>query len=474
MSPHPTFPACHTTLARQIVMLPAVHAQQPPHLLQVSAAQKRLERLQLNSGLATSNDYMQSSRPSSASMTAGANRTGSLGQSFDRNGSVGSPGGLRSSIGGPLGTILADRGSIGSGRSTGAHQMPRHDHRGMQPQCTHVCVRQRPIACRWQAQCRSSQSNLLHTRADRLLCRQQACTSVHITRARLTKHHCANDLSSDRSPSPPLPPPESAGGASPMQRNTGSSGGAWSASEPSNLRSSSEARTMSSAAAAAAGVAQQHSPPITAFSDEHIRRSSSSSQGQAPQQHQAQALSHLRVQQLQQQGSGITVSRSGSEVEDMDADEVLPIDSGTPRSPIVPVMVDTSDMRRFLMAPGPREGPVQCYILRDKGSSRMYPRWGDLLLWRCCCKTAGRSCARAQLQDVPQLGGLACCSEVPLLWGMGIHGCGCRSLKRACQACTAVLSSHAQLPAACLLPYCVADAATDMHITAQLPPCSRR
>jgi hypothetical protein len=171
---------------------------------------------------------------------------------------------------------------------------------------------------------------------------------------------------------------------------------------------------MSSAAAAAAAVAQQHSSPITAFSDEHIRRSSSSSQGQAPQQHQAQAPAHLRVQQLQHQGSGITVSRSGSEVEDMDADEVLPIDCGTPRSPIAPVMVDTSDMRRFLMAPGPREGPVQCYILRDKGSSRMYPRWGPgLLLLQCCWTEAG-------------------------LRGRGAHVCSCPGMmKGPARLCTA-------------------------------------
>jgi hypothetical protein len=38
-----------------------------------------------------------------------------------------------------------------------------------------------------------------------------------------------------------------------------------------------------------------------------------------------------------------------------------------------PPVIDTSDLRVFLMQPGPRTGPVLCHIRRSKGSS-MYPK----------------------------------------------------------------------------------------------------
>lgn len=41
-----------------------------------------------------------------------------------------------------------------------------------------------------------------------------------------------------------------------------------------------------------------------------------------------------------------------------------------PQSP----SLDLSDIRSFLMQPGPRNGPVMCYIVRDKGSAKMYPK----------------------------------------------------------------------------------------------------
>lgn len=48
-----------------------------------------------------------------------------------------------------------------------------------------------------------------------------------------------------------------------------------------------------------------------------------------------------------------------------------------PRSPPpAPPQLDLSNLPSFLMQPGPREGmPVMCYIVRDKGSAKMYPRY---------------------------------------------------------------------------------------------------
>ena len=40
-----------------------------------------------------------------------------------------------------------------------------------------------------------------------------------------------------------------------------------------------------------------------------------------------------------------------------------------------PPVLDLSDLRSFLMAPGPKNGPVMCYIVRDKGGAKMYPRY---------------------------------------------------------------------------------------------------
>jgi len=49
-----------------------------------------------------------------------------------------------------------------------------------------------------------------------------------------------------------------------------------------------------------------------------------------------------------------------------------------PRAP-VPAPIDLSDIRAFLMQPGPRNGPIMCYIVRDKGSAKMYPKYNLFL-----------------------------------------------------------------------------------------------
>jgi hypothetical protein len=50
---------------------------------------------------------------------------------------------------------------------------------------------------------------------------------------------------------------------------------------------------------------------------------------------------------------------------------------GAPQHMPAPVQeLDLSDLRSFLMQPGPMNGPVMCYIVRDKGSAKMYPKVG--------------------------------------------------------------------------------------------------
>ncbi|KAG2439214.1 hypothetical protein HXX76_004576 [Chlamydomonas incerta] len=41
--------------------------------------------------------------------------------------------------------------------------------------------------------------------------------------------------------------------------------------------------------------------------------------------------------------------------------------------------LDLSDMPAFLQQPGPKSGPVQCVIVRDRGSAKMYPRYSLFL-----------------------------------------------------------------------------------------------
>ena len=41
--------------------------------------------------------------------------------------------------------------------------------------------------------------------------------------------------------------------------------------------------------------------------------------------------------------------------------------------------LDLSDINAFLRQPGPKSGPVLCYIVRDKGSAKMYPRYNLFL-----------------------------------------------------------------------------------------------
>lgn len=52
-----------------------------------------------------------------------------------------------------------------------------------------------------------------------------------------------------------------------------------------------------------------------------------------------------------------------------------------PPAPPLPVQpqLDLSDIGAFLKQPGPKVGPVQCYIVRDKGSAKMYPRYNLFL-----------------------------------------------------------------------------------------------
>jgi tubby-related protein 1 len=44
-----------------------------------------------------------------------------------------------------------------------------------------------------------------------------------------------------------------------------------------------------------------------------------------------------------------------------------------------PIRLDLTDLNTFLKQPGPKAGPVQCYIVRDKGSAKMYPKYNLFL-----------------------------------------------------------------------------------------------
>lgn len=40
-----------------------------------------------------------------------------------------------------------------------------------------------------------------------------------------------------------------------------------------------------------------------------------------------------------------------------------------------PVAPEIGDVKTFVHSPGPKTGPLECYIVRDKGSAKMYPRY---------------------------------------------------------------------------------------------------
>lgn len=49
-----------------------------------------------------------------------------------------------------------------------------------------------------------------------------------------------------------------------------------------------------------------------------------------------------------------------------------------PSLPMAPTL-DLSDLNTFLKQPGPKASPVMCYIVRDKGSAKMYPKYNLFL-----------------------------------------------------------------------------------------------
>ena len=44
-----------------------------------------------------------------------------------------------------------------------------------------------------------------------------------------------------------------------------------------------------------------------------------------------------------------------------------------------PRQLDLSDLKSFLAQPGPKGGPVLCYIVRDATSTKMYPKYNLFL-----------------------------------------------------------------------------------------------
>ena len=62
----------------------------------------------------------------------------------------------------------------------------------------------------------------------------------------------------------------------------------------------------------------------------------------------------------------------------MDAQAAAAAASGGPSKPVALAVasIDTSDLRAFLMRPGPQGAMVQCYIQRRKtGMARIYPTY---------------------------------------------------------------------------------------------------
>jgi hypothetical protein len=110
---------------------------------------------------------------------------------------------------------------------------------------------------------------------------------------------------------------------------------------------------------------------------------------------------------------------------------------GAPQYMPAPVQeLDLSDLRSFLMQPGPMNGPVLCYIVRDKGSAKMYPKVGtggvlSLALKHCFrTKTFTRrteSWKRARRQAIvdsgwDRFGSPHSCKSVMLIHDSKAHG----------------------------------------------------
>jgi hypothetical protein len=56
-----------------------------------------------------------------------------------------------------------------------------------------------------------------------------------------------------------------------------------------------------------------------------------------------------------------------------------PMGSGIGSGMRVVQPMDLTDMAAFLLQPGPKNGPMQCVIVRDRGSAKMYPRYSLFL-----------------------------------------------------------------------------------------------
>lgn len=90
-------------------------------------------------------------------------------------------------------------------------------------------------------------------------------------------------------------------------------------------------------------------------------------------------MQHHQQQQQQQDGSNVFGLKGTYDPND-ERPRQIAVNGGlgivNPRPPLPPPQLDLSNLPAFLMQPGPKEGlPIMCYIMRDKGSAKMYPRY---------------------------------------------------------------------------------------------------
>lgn len=79
-----------------------------------------------------------------------------------------------------------------------------------------------------------------------------------------------------------------------------------------------------------------------------------------------------QFREQQQEPRDHRMQQGGGPMQGMQNMQPVPAPMAAPR-------LDLSDLASFLRQPGPKVGPVQCYIVRDKGSAKMYPKYNLFL-----------------------------------------------------------------------------------------------
>lgn len=91
---------------------------------------------------------------------------------------------------------------------------------------------------------------------------------------------------------------------------------------------------------------------------------------QASESEQAEDSNTLAAQELKEELKAHGVKSVYDPGQQSEANPFPPM-----QRPMTVSAVDTSDMRVFLMQPGPKNGPILCHIRRSRGSAKMYPKY---------------------------------------------------------------------------------------------------